>query len=406
MIHMEETPVSISSGAENSGEEPAKIAIDVEDDVGIRETQNNFVNRLPSAWQVILVGILTALVCGSVVGVLVVQVNQQQSLTAEVQHMTENIKQLQIKISQLKQLLKSTHQNFTLLGSEYVQLKLLENATQYNLTLLSAENTQLSLLLQGKPNLQVENKEPNMILNSTLENCDPVRGENRQVKLLLRESLDTINMVSAESKQLRMLLHNEQQTSIQLEAKNQHQRSLLLSNKLSSFWRFCNKDTLQCSRCPPGWVEHASRCFLLSQKAENWEEARRNCLDMGGDLAVVLSADDQAFLTNMTFQFAQQHPQTVFHAAWIGLQDMVKEGIHLWVSGNTIQTDVIYWDPLKPNNAMALWDKDGAGPDCVAIVPPSHIGQENWLNSWDDIICGDQRHYLCETMALTLSALT
>ncbi|XP_008273746.1 CD209 antigen-like [Stegastes partitus] len=186
-------------------------------------------------------------------------------------------------------------------------------------------------------------------------------------------------------------------------AENEKLQLLLNSEHLSFVWMFCNNDTLQCSHCLPGWTEHASRCFLLSQDAQKWENARRHCLDMGGDLAVVLSAEDQAFLTNMTFQYTQQHPEVNFHSAWIGMQDMVREGTHVWVNGNSIQPDLIYWRPSEPNNAIASWDVDKAGQDCVAIVPPDEIGTEDWLNSWDDIVCLGARHYICETKAFILS---
>ncbi|XP_042341567.1 low affinity immunoglobulin epsilon Fc receptor-like [Plectropomus leopardus] len=406
MIDLEEIPVSLSSGGEDPGKEPAESVTEVEDEIGKREAQNNCVTRLRSSLQVVLIVILGVLLCG-VAGALIAQLNKQQSLTAELQHMAHNTKKLQMKITELQQLLNSTHQNFTPLGSECGQLKLLVNTTRYNLTLLSAENTQLGLLLknisQEKSQLQVLNKELNTALNSTSEYCDLVEDENRKLNLLLNESLDIITMVSAESKQLRLHLNKEQQTSKQLEAENKHQRSILLSDRLSFLWRFCDKDTLQCSRCLPGWVEHASRCFFLSQETEKWEKARKICLDLGGDLAVVLNAKDQAFLTNMTFQFKQQHPEVLFHSAWIGLQDMVKEGTHIWVNGNRIHRNVIYWKPMEPNNAMASWDTSQAGQDCVAIVPPSKIGEKNWLKSWDDIVCGGKRHFLCETMALNLT---
>uniref|UniRef100_A0A3B4WGQ2 C-type lectin domain-containing protein n=1 Tax=Seriola lalandi dorsalis TaxID=1841481 RepID=A0A3B4WGQ2_SERLL len=251
-------------------------------------------------------------------------------------------------------------------------LELFMNATLYNLTLMSAEKTQLSMLLkntmQEKTHLQVRNKELNMLLKSTMENYSLVEEEKRQLNL-----------------------QNKQ---------NQKQRSILFSNHLTFLWGFCNKSTLHCSRCLPGWVEHASRCFFLSSVAEKWEVARQLCISMGGDLAIVLNAEDQAFLTNMTFQYVQAHPQEDFHSAWIGLQDMVKEGTHLWINGKTIKWDVIYWKESEPNNAVPDWDTDLSGQDCVAIVPPKGIGGKDWLNSWDDIVCVGKRHYLCETMAL------
>uniref|UniRef100_A0A3B4TLP9 C-type lectin domain-containing protein n=1 Tax=Seriola dumerili TaxID=41447 RepID=A0A3B4TLP9_SERDU len=267
------------------------------------------------------------------------------------------------------QLLNCT-ENITLLRSEYGQLKLFMNATLYNLTLMSSEKTQLSMLLkntmQEKTHLQVRNKELNMLLKSTMENYSLVEEEKRQLNLHLNKSLQIITTETAENKQ------------------NQ-------------------KHTLHCSRCLPGWVEHASRCFFLSSVAEKWEVARQLCISMGGDLAIVLNAEDQAFLTNMTFQYVQAHPQEDFHSAWIGLQDMVKEGTHLWVNGNTIKWDVIYWKESEPNNAVPDWDTDLSGQDCVAIVPPRGTGGKDWLNSWDDIICGGKRHYLCETMKLNKS---
>ncbi|XP_031180122.1 uncharacterized protein LOC116067724 [Sander lucioperca] len=307
--------------------------------------------------------------------------------------------QLQVENEELKQLLNSTYQNFTLLGSEYDQLKLIINTTRYNFTLLSAEKTQLSLLLknilQEKTQLQVENKELNLVLKSTLE-------ENGQLKLRLSESLHIITLAYAESNQLRLLLNNEQKTSLQLQEKNKLQHSILYSNKLSNIWRFCKNDTLQCSRCMSGWTEHASRCFLLSKEIKKWEFGRRDCLDMGGDLAVVLNAEDQAFLTNMTFQYVRQNPTVDFHSAWIGLQDLVKEGDHIWINGERIQKNVNYWIPGEPNNAIASWDKEQSGQDCVAIIPPKAIGKD-WLKSWDDIVCGGERNYICENMALILS---
>uniref|UniRef100_A0A672IM08 C-type lectin domain-containing protein n=1 Tax=Salarias fasciatus TaxID=181472 RepID=A0A672IM08_SALFA len=224
----------------------------------------------------------------------------------------------------------------------------------------------------------------------------------KNLNVTLNESLRVISMASAENKSLRQLLDNEQQTTKDLAATNQQQRSILSSTRLSFLWRLCNSDTLQCSRCLPGWAEHDSRCFFLSSVPQKWEVARRECLDMGGDLAVVSSAADQAFLTNMTFQYVRQHPQEDFLSAWIGLQDMVKEGAYFWVSGLKLHSNVTYWRPQEPNNAIAQWEADKAGQDCVTIVPPDHIGTEDWLNSWDDIVCLGQRHFLCETAAFIL----
>ncbi len=116
----------------------------------------------------------------------------------------------------------------------------------------------------------------------------------------------------------------------------------------------------------PSTLHAASSC---SRKQRTEKLFAGSVLIWGGDLAVVL----KAFLTNMTLQFAQQHPQENFNLAWIRLQDMVKEGDYIWVSGNRIQADVSYWRHLEPNNVTASWDNSSAGQDCVAIVPQRRI---------------------------------
>ena len=94
--------------------------------------------------------------------------------------------------------------------------------------------------------------------------------------------------------------------------------------------------------------------------------SRRTCFDLGGDLTVVLNTEDQAFLTNLTFHVEPRTHQGV----WIGLQDLVKEGVFLWVNGKKVNRNSMYWQPRAPNNAVAAWDYTNAGQDCVGIVPP------------------------------------
>ncbi len=124
--------------------------------------------------------------------------------------------------------------------------------------------------------------------------------------------------------------------------------------------------------------------FKMKQAEEGLKAASWRDCDPTGRL--VLNAEDQAFLTNLTFQFVQQHPQENVHTAWIGQQDKVKEGDYIWVNGKRIHPDVIHWRQLEPNNLVASWDKDRAGQDCVTTVPLRRTGQEDWLNSWDDVV--------------------
>ncbi|KAL7389193.1 hypothetical protein ABVT39_028119 [Epinephelus coioides] len=258
--------------------------------------------------------------------------------------MAKTTKQLQM----VNNLLKSNYQNFTLLQSEYGPLRLLINATRYNFTLLSAEKTRLSLLLmntlQEKTQMQMrQKKEPKTSLNSTLENCDLVEEENRQLDLPLNESFDIVTMVSAESKQL-------------------HGAGGRKSTPAFS-------PVLQQTVLP----------FKILQQEQ---------------IAVFM----------LPAWFVQQLLRILFHSAVrISLYDMVEDCVHKWVSGNKIHKDFSYWKPLEPSNAGVSWDKDWARQHYVAIILPRHTGQEDWLNSWDDIVCGGKQRYLCKTVALSLS---
>lgn len=370
------------------------------------------INILRSAWQLFLILILIILLL-SLSGFLIIQLKTQKSLRDELHQMAKEIlaarytpTQLQKEYSQLKQLLNATYQNMSILENEIDQQKLFLNETLYNATLLSAENTNLTKLLKRilkeKFEIQMENKELKMLLNSTLEKYDLIFEENRKLDGVLNSSVQ-LRATSEENNKLKVLLNSSKKTSAQLEEINKKQHSILSSSKLSFLWSLCNKDTLECTRCPPGWVEHASRCFYLSRVPEKWEDARRDCLNKAGDLAVVTDAGDQAFLTNMTFQFVKDNPHENFHSAWIGLQDMVKENTFIWVNGDRVKWDVSYWKEKQPNNVVPSWDSDMIGQDCIAILPPKKIESEDWMNSWDDIVCGEKRNFLCEATALILS---
>ncbi|XP_041637224.1 C-type lectin domain family 4 member M-like [Cheilinus undulatus] len=255
--------------------------------------------------------------------------------------------------------------------------------------------------IQREMKLQIEIERLRTALHAALEKPDLLDQENRQLKELLRIQQNNSMQLKDENERQRsileqqsLLLSNASLEKTQLKAENERQRSILLSNKLSFLWEFCNKQTLLCSRCIPGWTEHSTRCFTISTQ-KKWQDAREDCMSNSGDLAVVLNPEDQAFLTNLTFRYVQEHPEEEFLAAWIGLEDMVKEDKFKWVNGRRLQRDLLYWRNKQPDNVVASWDTKRAGQDCVAIVPPKSMTGENWLKSWDDITCVDSRHYIC-----------
>ncbi|XP_032445752.1 low affinity immunoglobulin epsilon Fc receptor-like [Xiphophorus hellerii] len=320
---------------------------------------------LKPIWHLVLIGILSGILV-MVVLIIIIEWNTKQNMIMSIEQVKEEMKTNTEKLleekSRISEQLNLTNTNFSILMAEYERLFL---KYPCNYTLLEKKVTSL-----------------HGVLSNALKSKEKVEREVKQL-----------------TAQIKSTQKNDQLTELE----NKKQRSFLSSKHLDYIWDLCDRTTLQCSRCLPGWTEHASRCFLLSNVEKTWENARVDCLNYKGDLAVVLNATDQAFLTNLTFQFKKANPRMTFHSAWIGLQDMVKEGDHIWVNGERIKSDVIYWRPGEPNNAIADWDTEKAGQDCVSILPPDEVGPEGWLNSWDDISCVGKRHYICETDALILT---
>ncbi|XP_014840517.1 PREDICTED: low affinity immunoglobulin epsilon Fc receptor-like [Poecilia mexicana] len=314
-------------------------------------------------WHIVLVGILSGILL-AVVLIIIVEWNTNQVVITSLEQVKEemaiNTERLLEEKNWIAEQLNITKANFSILKAEYDQMW-----SSCNLTMLEMEINRL-----------------NGVLKRAAQSRDQYERQVRQL-----------------TNQVRTLQNNYRP----MEQENRKQRSILSSKRLDYIWNLCDRTTLRCSRCLRGWKEHASRCFLLTKVDKNWENARIDCLKYKGDLAVVHNAEDQAFLTNLTFQFKKANPDITFHSAWIGLQDLVKEGVHFWVNGERIKWDVIYWRTGEPNNAIATWDTDQAGQDCVSIVPPDAVGPEGWMNSWDDITCVGKRHYICETDALILA---
>lgn len=162
----------------------------------------------------------------------------------------------------------------------------------------------------------------------------------------------------------------------------------------TGLWRFCNRTTLDCSWCPPGWIDHDSRCYLVRHETRTFLNAQELCRRRyRGHLPVVLNVADQILLSNMTNKL---HEGRLVYGVWIGLNDIQKEGTFIWINGMPLMANASFWVPGNPNNMIPWYDRIGEGQDCVVIVPTSPYKKHNWYYSWDDIICRGKRHFICE----------
>ncbi|XP_043964857.1 CD209 antigen-like protein B [Gambusia affinis] len=332
-----------------------------------------FQRILKPIWHLVSIGVLSGILI-VVVLVVIIEWNNKQNMITSIEQvkveMKNNTEKLLEEKTRISEQLNVTNTNYSILMAEYDRLI---ERIPCNLTLLEREIERL-----------------NGVLSNALKAAEV---SDRKVKQLTAQLNSTQNKYQVK------------------EMENKKQRSFLSIRQLEFIWKLCNRITLECSRCLPGWTEHASRCFRLFEEEKKWEEARLDCFKHNGDLAVIQNAADQALLTNMTAEYAKLkraeaaklNLTSKFHSAWIGLQDMVTEGTYFWVNGDRIKWDVEYWRQGEPNNAVANWDVEKAGQDCVGILPPDKVGTKDWLNSWDDITCVGRRNYICETDGLILT---
>ncbi|XP_059189846.1 galactose-specific lectin nattectin-like [Centropristis striata] len=128
----------------------------------------------------------------------------------------------------------------------------------------------------------------------------------------------------------------------------------------------------QSIRCPPHWTGFGSRCFRFFWRTLAWVDAEKHCISVGGNLASVHNADENAFL--------RDHIETVSGArrhTWIGGSDGEREGQWLWSDGTPF--DYARWSIGEPNN-----------------YGYEHCVEMNWGgNYWNDNRCYHHKHFVC-----------
>ena len=93
---------------------------------------------------------------------------------------------------------------------------------------------------------------------------------------------------------------------------------------------------------PVFWINGASAYTLASG---SWTEAQAEAVAMGGNLATVNSAEENAFLWTT---IAKPNLATSPFGIWIGLNDVAEEGTWVWASGEPVT--YTNWASAQPDN--------------------------------------------------------
>eukprot|EP01045_Picozoa_sp_COSAG04_P022723 COSAG04_NODE_2610_length_3859_cov_11.192553_2_plen_660_part_00 len=140
----------------------------------------------------------------------------------------------------------------------------------------------------------------------------------------------------------------------------------------------------QHAACPFGWMFADDACFkLFGDGVLPWAEAEAACLEKGegAQLASVTSAERQRAVAHLSDLAGSR--------AWIGLNDIAREGVFVWSDG----------EPLAYTN-WALDEPDSARPDSgisgdgVYILPR---GGPEWTphGTWSDHSASAPHDYIC-----------
>ena len=99
------------------------------------------------------------------------------------------------------------------------------------------------------------------------------------------------------------------------------------------------------SPCSTGWVAYGKSCFLIIDiPSLEWNDARRNCQKLGGDLAKITSAAGNQFICNLIFN----QTKTTTLGAWLGLHRKADTKFY-WADGSPL-TGYTAWSSGEPNS--------------------------------------------------------
>ncbi|XP_023930741.1 macrophage mannose receptor 1-like [Lingula anatina] len=123
------------------------------------------------------------------------------------------------------------------------------------------------------------------------------------------------------------------------------------------------------------WLAHKDYCYFISGSygsgTKSWYDARKYCMQNGGDLASIHDSDENDFLLLETSKNSKQK-------YWIGLNELDLQS-YKWSDGTP--TDFIWWEINEPNNFLG-------GQKCVDFYTST--------GHWNDDNCGDLESYICK----------
>ncbi|XP_069548457.1 macrophage mannose receptor 1-like [Brachyistius frenatus] len=134
--------------------------------------------------------------------------------------------------------------------------------------------------------------------------------------------------------------------------------------------------------CGLTWTKFDTKCYnIISDRKATWEEARKQCIMMRGNLVSIPSRSVQAFLVTKMADMPTID-------LWIGLSSLSKDGFY-WTDGKARQYTNWGYSRHKhrPGGFYQRWNEE----DCVLISSSSASGIGKWLIK----SCNDTNGFIC-----------
>ena len=147
--------------------------------------------------------------------------------------------------------------------------------------------------------------------------------------------------------------------------------------KAVGFWLFWSNRLLlylcfvEESGCPEGWLNDGSSCYYVKDTVTGKQsDARQHCQNLGGDLAIIKSENQNDFIFNLT------RSQSTFTkwGAWIGMERKY-DGKFYWIDNTPAEGSYAIWSGGEPNNFKG-------SENCVQMYGNTPLGKK-----WNDLFC-------------------
>ncbi|XP_023194031.1 macrophage mannose receptor 1-like [Xiphophorus maculatus] len=126
------------------------------------------------------------------------------------------------------------------------------------------------------------------------------------------------------------------------------------------------------SQCREGWREYESKCYFFSTDTKTWTEANAYCIEQGSNLMSIQDIQERLWVRT----------QIGIEIFWIGLNDLVIEGVWEWSDGKPFIEYLSYWMSGQPDNFNEM-------EHCGEVV-----GYD--FGHWNDDNCSNKRKYICK----------